>query len=144
MHFAPSSVCVHDALPRRARIRARVPPQCSSDRPGPPTVQGNSGVYKVMGTMLLFVSFLSFNASSVQNWDRIGVAGLSGSNTMIAASTSAFAVMMWKTLINRFDMNVVHSIDGILAGCVSVTAGTPPPPNLPSHLMPCSQDWIPI
>eukprot|EP00892_Ulva_mutabilis_P012761 jgi/Ulvmu1/9858/UM057_0012.1 len=85
---------------------------------------GNSGVYKVMGTMMLFVSFLSFNASSVQNWERIAVAGLSGTNTMIAASTSAFAVMMWKTLVNRFEMNVVHSIDGILAGCVSVTAGS--------------------
>jgi hypothetical protein len=90
-------------------------------------VQGNSGVYKVMGTFVLFVSFLSFNASSVQTWDRIHVGTLAGSNTLISASFSCFSVMAWKVFVNRFEMHIAHSVDGILAGCVAATAGAPPP-----------------
>lgn len=85
--------------------------------------QGNSGVYKVLGTLVLFVSWLAFNASAAQSWTLMHVGALAGSNTVIAASFSAFTVMAWKTLYNRFEMNLAHSTDGLLAGCVSITAG---------------------
>lgn len=86
-------------------------------------MQGNSGVYKVLGTLVLFVSWLSFNASAAADWTRIGAGALAGSNTVIAASFSCFTVMAWKTLYNRFEMNLAHSTDGLLAGCVGITAG---------------------
>jgi ammonia channel protein AmtB len=85
--------------------------------------QGNSGVYKVLGTLVLFVTWLSFNASAASDWTRMHVGALAASNTAIAGSFSCFTVMAWKTLYNRFEVNLSHSTDGLLAGCVSITAG---------------------
>lgn len=90
-------------------------------------MQGNSGVYRVLGALLLFVSFLSFNASSVQVWQRIPLVGLIGSNTGIAAAFGCFTVMVWKLLVRNFQVHIMHCIDGLLAGCVAITASALPP-----------------
>ena len=93
-------------------------------------LQGNSGVYRVLGALLLFVSFLSFNASSVQVWQRIPLAGLIGANTGIAAAFGCFTVMIWKLVVRNFQVHIMHCIDGLLAGCVAITASArlrPPP-----------------
>ena len=49
-------------------------------------MQGNGAVYRTLGAMTLFITFMSFNASSTQIWQRVPLAGLIASNTIIAAS----------------------------------------------------------
>ena len=89
-------------------------------------VQGNSGVYKVLGALLLFISFLAFNAAPVVSSD-LALAGLAGANTTIAAAFSCFTVMAIKIVWLHYELHYMHSVDGILAGCVAITSGALPP-----------------
>jgi ammonia channel protein AmtB len=86
-------------------------------------MQGNSGIYRVMGGLILFFSFFSFNASSVAIWQRVPLAGLIASNTAISGAFGCFSVMIWKLAVRNFQVHIMHCIDGLLAGCVAMTAG---------------------
>ena len=88
-------------------------------------MQGNAGVYRTLGAFLLFVSFMSFNASSVSVWQRIPLVGLIASNTIISSAFGVFTVMGWKLAVRNFQMDIMHCLDGMLAGLVAITAGAP-------------------
>lgn len=90
-------------------------------RAGYRVLQGYASVFKVMGTMILFISFLPFNAGSLIEFSRVHLANHVASNTCIGSAFGCFTIMAISVAFKRFDYDLSHSLDGLIAGAVAAT-----------------------
>jgi len=86
--------------------------------------------FVVLGTLILWFGWFGFNAGSTlaMSGGNVSLAGMISVNTMIAASAGGIIVSILKSKLKNIagtknvEYNVGAMCNGILAGCVGITA----------------------
>ena len=73
----------------------------------------------MIGTFVLFMSFISFNAGSSLRLASIFIGAKIAVNTCLCAAAACFTAMAIQRWVWRYDLDLSAMLDGLLAGAVT-------------------------